>query len=63
MSKYRMKVLIDLKKGLKVPSIIAESTGIITNHVSRTSKELKDKKLLIVLNPEKNKEDYIKSHN
>ncbi|RBQ24497.1 hypothetical protein ALNOE001_01520 [Candidatus Methanobinarius endosymbioticus] len=53
MSKYRMKVLIDLKEGLKIPSIIAESTDIRINHVSRTLKELKDKNLITVLNPEK----------
>ncbi|WP_224425146.1 MarR family transcriptional regulator [Methanobrevibacter sp. TMH8] len=53
MSKYRMKVLIDLKDGLKIPSIIAESTDIRINHISRTLKELKDKNLVIVLNPEK----------
>lgn len=53
MSKYRMKVLIDLKEGLKIPSLISESTGIRINHVSRALKELKDKKLIVLLNPEK----------
>ncbi|MEA4957996.1 hypothetical protein SDC9_21210 [bioreactor metagenome] len=53
MSKYRIKVLIDLEDGLKIPSIIAESTNIRINHISRTLKELRDKNLVIVLNPDK----------
>ena len=53
MSKYPMKVLIDLKKGLKILSIIAEYIRIRINHVNRVLKELKDKQLIIVLNPEK----------
>ncbi|MGL6298181.1 MAG: MarR family transcriptional regulator [Methanobacteriaceae archaeon] len=53
MSEYRQKILLDLQDTLKIPSLIAKSTGIRINHVSRTLKELKDTKLVIVLNPEK----------
>lgn len=56
MSKYRIKVLVDLKENLKIPLIMAESTRIRIIHVSRARKELKDKKLTTVLNPEKNQE-------
>jgi len=53
MSSYREKVLIDLKEKIKTPSRIAKSTKIGTSHVSTALKELKEKKLVVCLNPEK----------
>ena len=54
LSKYRQKVLLDLKDNLKIPSAIAKATDIRISHISRTLKGLKEKELVECLNEEVN---------
>lgn len=54
LSKYRQKVLLDLKDNLKIPSAISKATNIRISHVSRTLKGLKEKGLVECLNEEAN---------
>lgn len=51
-SHNRTKILKSLKKGALFPSKIAKITNIRINQVSTTLKELSEKKLVILLNPE-----------
>jgi len=45
-SKYRESVFRQLMDGIKTPKELSEKTGIRTNHVSRTLKELELKDLI-----------------
>lgn len=54
LSKYRQKVLLELKNNLKIPSAIAKATNIRISHTSRTLKGLKEKELVECLNEEAN---------
>ncbi|WP_197272493.1 winged helix-turn-helix domain-containing protein [Methanobrevibacter arboriphilus] len=53
MSPYREITLKELKNSEKIPSRIAKNTNISTSHISRALTGLKQKGLVIVLNPEK----------
>jgi len=50
-SNYRLKVLKSLSDKEHTPSEIEKNTGIKISHVSRTLKEITDKKLAECLNP------------
>lgn len=53
MSPYREITLKELKNSEKIPSRIAKNTNIATSHISRALAGLKDKGMVVVLNPEK----------
>ena len=55
-SKNRTKVMYCLQDGdVKIPTQIANETGIIRNHVSNTLKQLKGHDIVECLNPEARK--------
>jgi len=49
-STYRMKI-IDALDHRKTPSMLEKQTGIKMSHVSRTLKELEERKLVVCLTP------------
>jgi DNA-binding MarR family transcriptional regulator len=51
-SKHRINILLYLGENIKITSQIAENVGLRVTHTSRTLKELKEKDLVIVLNPD-----------
>ena len=54
-SKYRKKVFLALKDGSKKTSDIARETDLEINHVSYSLKQLTEKELVYLLNPEDRK--------
>ena len=54
-SKYRKKVFIALEDGSKKPSDIARETDLEINNVSYSLKQLTEKGLIYLLNPEDRK--------
>ena len=54
-SKYRQKALKCLGSNAKVPTQIARESGIRTNHISKTLKELNEHELIECINPEARK--------
>jgi len=54
-SKVRFKILIELNKGKKTPSELANIIKNPISHVSSTTKELEDKNLIKCLTPERRK--------
>ena len=51
-SKYRTKVMKALEDDVKIPTAIANDSGIRTNHISKVLGELKDHELVECINPE-----------
>ena len=51
-SKYRTKVMKALEGDVKIPTAIANDSGIRTNHISKVLGELKDHELVECINPE-----------
>ena len=51
-SKYRTKVMKSLEGEVKIPSVIANDSGIRTNHISKVLSELKAHELVECINPE-----------
>jgi len=51
-SKHRINILLYLGDTIKITSQIAENTDLRVTHTSRTLKELKEKDLVTILNPE-----------
>lgn len=51
-STYRTKVMKSLDGDVKIPSVIAEDSGIKTNHISKVLSELKAHELVECINPE-----------
>lgn len=51
-SKYRVKVMKSLEGEVKIPSVIANDSGIRTNHISNVLSELKAHELVECINPE-----------
>lgn len=51
-SKHRINILLYLGDNIKITSQIAENVDLRITHTSRTLKELKEKELVTVLNPE-----------
>ncbi|MDR0911331.1 MAG: ArsR family transcriptional regulator [Methanobrevibacter sp.] len=51
-SQNRSKILKSLNDGALFPSKIAKNTDIRINQVSTTLKELKEKELVVLLNPD-----------
>jgi len=54
-SSYRKRVMVALGGKLKTPSTLARESGIATNHISKTLRELKDKDLIICINEDAKK--------
>ena len=51
-SKYRKKVMKSLEGDVKIPTAIANDSGIRTNHISKVLSELKAHELVECINPE-----------
>ena len=51
-SQYRKKVMKSLEGNVKIPTTIANDSGIRTNHISKVLGELKEHKLVECINPE-----------
>ena len=51
-SKYRTKVMKSLDGDVKIPTAIANDSGIRTNHISKVLGELKEHELVECINPE-----------
>ena len=51
-SKYRKKVMKSLEDDVKIPTAIANDSGIRTNHISKVLAELKAHELVECINPE-----------
>jgi len=51
-SKYRKKVMKSLEGDVKIPTVIANDSGIRTNHISKVLSELKAHELVECINPE-----------
>ena len=51
-SSYRKKVMKSLEGDVKIPTVIAEDSGIKTNHISKVLAELKEHELVECINPE-----------
>lgn len=51
-SKYRKKVMKSLEGNVKIPTAIANDSGIRTNHISKVLAELKAHELVECINPE-----------
>lgn len=54
-STYRLRVMKALEGNLKIPSEIAKETGILTNHMSNTLRQLKEHGLVECVNPQSKK--------
>ena len=54
-SKYRTKVMKALEGSVKIPSVIANDSGIRTNHISKVLSELKSKEIVECINEEARK--------
>lgn len=50
-SSYRIKVLKAIGPGFKIPTEIANDSGVLRNHVSNVLRELKEQDLVECLNP------------
>ena len=51
-SQYRTKVMKSLDGDVKIPTAIANDSGIRTNHISKVLSELKSHELVECINPE-----------
>ena len=51
-SKYRKKVMKSLEGDVKIPTAIANDSGIRTNHISKVLAEFKAHELVECINPE-----------
>lgn len=51
-STYRTKVMKSLDDDVKMPTQIAETSGIRTNHISNVLRQLKEHELVECINPE-----------
>ena len=51
-SQYRKKVMKSLDGDVKIPTAIANDSGIRTNHISKVLSELKAHELVECINPE-----------
>ena len=54
-SSYRVKTVKSLKNEIKTPTVIANDTGIRTNHISKVLKELKETGIAECINEEARK--------
>ena len=51
-SQYRTNVLKSLEDEVKIPTTISKDSGVITNHVSKVLRQLKEHDLVECINPE-----------
>lgn len=51
-SSYRSRVMKSLEEDVKMPSQLAKSSGIRTNHISKVLAELRAHELIECINPE-----------
>lgn len=54
-SSYRIKVMKAIGEDVKIPTEIAEDSGILRNHISNVLRELKEKELVECINPKSRK--------
>lgn len=54
-SSYRVKVVKSLQNDVKIPTKIAEDSGIKTNHISKVLRELKESGIAECINEEARK--------
>lgn len=54
-SSYRVKVLKAIGDDVKIPTEIANDSGILRNHISNVLRELKEQDLVECLNPQSRK--------
>ena len=54
-SSYRVKVIKALGEDAKMPTKIADDSGILPNHISNVLRQLKEKEIVECLNPEMRK--------
>lgn len=54
-SSYRVNVLKAIGDDIKIPTEIAEDSGVLRNHVSNVLRELKQKDLVECVNPNSRK--------
>ena len=54
-SSYRAKTVKSLQGDVKIPTKIAEDTGILPNHMSKVLKELREAGIAECINPEAKK--------
>lgn len=54
-SEYRKDTMAELASGAKTPSDIADATDIKIPHISRSLKQLRDRNLVTLMNPEAKK--------
>ncbi|WP_458404877.1 transcriptional regulator [Methanobrevibacter sp.] len=54
-SSYRVNVLKAIGDDVKIPTEIAEDSGVLRNHVSNVLRELKEKDLVECVNPNSRK--------
>ena len=50
-SKYKLKVMLELSKGMKTPSQLVKNTGLSASSISRTLKELLKMSVVICITP------------
>lgn len=54
-SKYRTAVVKALEGTVRIPTELSADTGIITNHISNTLRQLRERGIVECLNPEDKK--------
>ena len=54
-SSYRINVMKAIGEDVKIPTEIAEDSGILRNHISNVLRELKEKELVECINPKSRK--------
>jgi len=54
-STLRFKIMIELNKGVNIPTKLAKNVGYPISHVSKTLKELEEKALIKCLTPKRRK--------
>ena len=54
-SSYRIKVMKAIGEDVKIPTEIAEDSGILRNHISNVLRELNEKELVECINPKSRK--------
>lgn len=54
-SSYRVNVLKAIGEGFKIPTEIANDSGVLRNHVSNVLRDLKEQELVECLNPKSRK--------
>ncbi|MBA7585156.1 hypothetical protein ES708_27126 [subsurface metagenome] len=54
-SKYRRNILFELEKGRKTPLELSTTLNMYISHISKSLKELTEKKIIVCLTPKQRK--------